>query len=491
MKSKKFILEGLGILFLSLLYLLSSSIAQEVIPDNARRVSEADLKKHGLTQKAIDEAIKKGADWLLKEFVSKQENKEKRFNQPGAEDVSICYDELVLYTLIQAEVKQSDEKFQKILKGVLEMDPKHTYRRSIKAMALRALDPNKYFNEIVECAQFLVDTQCKNGQWSYGYQYNPPKKDDVYTPEKEAPSTPGPKNTKTPQPKKKAKLTKRSDGPEKGDNSNTQYGALGLRACIEAGVEIPAEVLQKAQDWWEADQNEDGGWGYGTGGNVPKRGKGSGTGTDADNKNKNADDAKIAELEKELDKLKDELEKIRKYKNEQKIKELEGKINKLEKEIADLRNKNKPLVGGHNIRQNSYESMTAGGVSSLAIWKFFRGELKKDFDKDSAIADGLKWIKEHFTVEQKTMHEGDGWGNYYYLYSLERAGILANVEKMGDHNWYCEGAKWLLDKQNADGSWPGSKIGKEPKETKGGTCNTCFAILFLKRATEALVPTER
>jgi hypothetical protein len=68
----------------------------------------------------------------------------------------------------------------------------------------------------------------------------------------------------------------------------------------------------------------------------------------------------------------------------------------------------------------------------------------------------------------------------YYLYALERAGMLTGVEKIGSHDWYAEGAKYLLDHQRADGSWPGG-------EEEEAVWNTCFAILFLKRSTRPLI----
>src|SRR5207247_2366635 len=35
-----------------------------------------------------------------------------------------------------------------------------------------------------------------------------------------------------------------------GDNSNSQYAALGLRACHEAGIDVPKETLEMARKWW-------------------------------------------------------------------------------------------------------------------------------------------------------------------------------------------------------------------------------------------------
>jgi hypothetical protein len=70
----------------------------------------------------------------------------------------------------------------------------------------------------------------------------------------------------------------------------------------------------------------------------------------------------------------------------------------------------------------------------------------------------------------------------YYLYSLERFGTLYGTEAIGTHEWYVEGAKELLQTQRTDGGWV-------PKS--GQTVwDTCFAILFLRRATRPLVDVE-
>ena len=63
--------------------------------------------------------------------------------------------------------------------------------------------------------------------------------------------------------------------------------------------------------------------------------------------------------------------------------------------------------------------------------------------------------------------------HYYYLYGLERMGALVGVAFLGEHDWYQEGARYLVARQDEEGSW------------QGGTdlSETCFALLFLKRAT--------
>ena len=52
--------------------------------------------------------------------------------------------------------------------------------------------------------------------------------------------------------------------------------------------------------------------------------------------------------------------------------------------------------------------------------------------------------------------------------------MLFGTETLGSHKWYPEGAEALLALQQADGGW-------------GSDIDTCFAILFLTRATRKLV----
>jgi hypothetical protein len=69
--------------------------------------------------------------------------------------------------------------------------------------------------------------------------------------------------------------------------------------------------------------------------------------------------------------------------------------------------------------------------------------------------------------------------HYYYLYSLERAGDMTATPKLGAHDWYAEGAQYLLKSQIDNGSW--KNMGADD------VLASCFAILFLKRATKPLV----
>lgn len=138
-------------------------------------------------------------------------------------------------------------------------------------------------------------------------------------------------------------------------------------------------------------------------------------------------------------------------------------------------------------------SMTTAGLAGLVIcqselWdsRKFKGDMRQG--TRLAIRDAMAWMQLWYTPrvnpivgpDGKPRHAGPpavgGPNHYYYLYGLERFGILGRVRFIGDHDWYEEGAEILMFDQLDDGSWPNG-----PKHV-----DTCFAILFLKRATSRM-----
>jgi len=99
-----------------------------------------------------------------------------------------------------------------------------------------------------------------------------------------------------------------------------------------------------------------------------------------------------------------------------------------------------------------------------------------------AVRDGLGWLNKFFSVkanpgtksfgrlQKMPMH---GYWYYYYLYALERVGVLIPTRFVGLHDWYLEGTKEVLKRQKKNGAWV---------ETNN-LVDTCFALLFLRRAT--------
>ncbi len=141
-------------------------------------------------------------------------------------------------------------------------------------------------------------------------------------------------------------------------------------------------------------------------------------------------------------------------------------------------------------------SMTAAGVGTLAICQdalstsraLDSGEREQI---DRWIREGIGWIAERFSV---TSNPGMGSWLYYYLYGLERMGGLTGEYRFGEHDWYGEGAEFLVAQQLKDGGWceSGGWIGGARRAGLGPSdlVSTCFALLFLRRATRPVSVVE-
>ncbi|MEW6071286.1 MAG: hypothetical protein AB1726_01650 [Planctomycetota bacterium] len=132
-------------------------------------------------------------------------------------------------------------------------------------------------------------------------------------------------------------------------------------------------------------------------------------------------------------------------------------------------------------RYHTYEgratgSMTAAGLSSIAICEWGLGERLPKKERDAAgLAKRLAqaWLEVHFQVGSNPEMEPESTWHDYYLYGLERVGALLGLDLLGDHDWYWEGAGNFLGRQEGAGNW-------------GGEAGTCFALLFLGKATAAM-----
>lgn len=140
-------------------------------------------------------------------------------------------------------------------------------------------------------------------------------------------------------------------------------------------------------------------------------------------------------------------------------------------------------------------AMTTAALAALIMAKSAlhdAGRLARDrqLDEkiDASINDGMAWLTHNFSVAQNPVDRNSrirpGW-HYYYLYGLERVGVLAQTEFFGTHAWYPEGAKYLVGTQRQDGAWDSRSNPNHPAAASNGNilCDTAFALLFLKRAT--------
>ncbi len=375
------------------------------------------LQDKPLDQKAIDKAIDRGIEFLKQKVMDPKWDQpfpQRNPNMPPMPSPNRQNYELVLWTFMHAGVPEKDPAFQKLLKPCIEDPMWHTYNVGLLAMILQKLDAARYQKILAACAQFFADTQCANGQWGYGHGYKPVASVDrrILPPAKKKKSD----ETES-RPTIRIKKGQPPQGfvlPQQGDNSNSQYAALGIRACHEGGVELPPETLKLARGWWEKTQLEDGSWNY-THYEPP------------------------------------------------------------------------PGMQGRFPAQKGYGSMTCGAIGALAI---LTSILKEDIGKCPSLKKAFDWLAKNFKADDNPNHTSGMMPGgkkmlvwyYYYLYSVERAGDLNGLDKFGDHDWYVEGAKELLKLQKADGSW------REPS-SETDVWATCFAILFLKRATQPLIRT--
>ncbi|MEX1097560.1 MAG: DUF4159 domain-containing protein [Planctomycetales bacterium] len=134
-------------------------------------------------------------------------------------------------------------------------------------------------------------------------------------------------------------------------------------------------------------------------------------------------------------------------------------------------------------RGGSTGSMTVAGISSLTIIKAMLRDDEREIGPDGQpvccgdaapdphLARGIKWIEQNFSVGSNP--RDTNWP-LYYLYGLERAGRLSGKRFFGEHDWYREGATFLVRRARnmANGTW---------EEQGDRLVGTSFSLLFLSK----------
>jgi hypothetical protein len=219
----------------------------------------------GVNQKGINEAIVKGAQFLLKEGA---DGKTSTYDDKGDWKTT---EELALYALLHAGADPKMPQIVKLLKTVSSREPQKTYTAAIRAQALQKYDSKLLSAHVRQSAQFLIDNQSKKGYWGYGKKVSLPKADPVtITPDSSKTYT-GPKGGPTDifssgsgrrTVARARTVLKRGGWGNHSDNSNTQYALLGLGSCIAGGFYPPKDCLDLAEKWLTDCQNDDGGYNY-------------------------------------------------------------------------------------------------------------------------------------------------------------------------------------------------------------------------------------
>ena len=131
---------------------------------------------------------------------------------------------------------------------------------------------------------------------------------------------------------------------------------------------------------------------------------------------------------------------------------------------------------GDPANQPGYGSMTAAGLASIYIiadmLDLASGCPCRDSksggnpsETEGQLDKAMAWLSAEFSAKGNPKRPGAH--DYYWLYAAERAGIATGFRLFGTHDWYKEGAEYLLSRQGQNGAWNNNVV------------DTCFAALFL------------
>ena len=396
---------------------------------------------HLAWRKETDESIRKGVVWLKKKYEDAKGRGQPKKRPKGRGQRAMVYfcgwDCLAALTLLASEVPRDDPVVESLIEGICGYDLRQTYDISLGLMALEAYlreEPDgqrtrarrsgkkdlKWMEEMTR--RLLKNANRRTDGWDWGY----------------------------------------GDGRGSADLSNTQYAALGLFAAWRAGVKISPEVWPNLALGVLRYQSD--------GEPVPLH---------------------IVREGEEEPVTATEGQKGKGQKTQER-KRLPGERTRERKRRPGESSQERKRVpasgfGYHASSAASYGSMTVAGIATLQIVLevLNKEEGPKLAPKlagqvREAINEGWAWMADNWLIQGNP--RGPGLWPLYYLYGLERAGVLCGVHSVNGREWYAEGASWLVSTQEEDGSWTGG----------GHVVDTCFALLFLKQSTrlEPLEPLE-
>jgi hypothetical protein len=405
---------------------------------------------------AIERAVDKGAA-----FLKSQQGQDGSWNYQEIGATALCG-----LALLESGAKPDDPAVQKAAKAVREasIPLTKTYSLSLAIMFLDRLgDPADA--ELIEsmAVRLLAGQDATMGGWRYDC---PPladaevrrlreslqqRRELVARPE--PPEAPERRATAQDLPREiqqQLQLINRQQTPQLnangGDNSNTQFAVLALWIARRKGIPVE-NALQQLDARFHTTQRPDGSWGY-----MPMADRA----------------ARMMPMS--------------------------------------------PAPGGGMTNLYSTPAMTCAGLLGLSLSHGSAMEVTlragapgasgaarrpTDPSKDPAIRNGLVFLgkviaKGFDQPAPRPNGAGGGFPNppvppggpqqgqgdlYYFLFSLERVAVAYGLETIGDKDWHQWGADALLAAQNADGSW----TGRYPE----AGADTCFALLFLRRANLA------
>ncbi|MCY2925504.1 MAG: DUF4159 domain-containing protein, partial [Planctomycetota bacterium] len=324
------------------------------------------------------------------------------------------------YALLEAGVKPTQEDVKKALTWLTEQNCTYTYSLALRCQAYLSAERHgsrgAYKAFLKKDAELLAHSGLVNGG---RYSYN----------------TPG----------------------AAGDNSNSQYGLLGVWAAAQLGLEVPEGYWERVAKHWQGCQGPDGGWHYDP--TKPAAGKAFATMTAAG----------IATVLVCFEQL-------------------------TPGAFADCRGPNQPAAveNGLDWMERYFVEIVGGAKAAKAARELDKQRKDQEAEETKKVLSELSPDdRQRFQQEEnKRLAEerkrqrpaGElhgfqapaGW-MYYFLYGVERVGLASGYKYFGTADWYKVGAERLLNEQSKNGRW-GAEL-----------FNTAFATIFLVRGRHPIL----
>ena len=413
-------------------------------------------------RKAIDAAIKNGAEFLDGRFKNQK---------PGGNEASegIGPAALAGLALMESGKPTTDASIKAIAAAVRDASysETRTYQLSLCLLFLDRLGDPSDGPRIQMLAVRLLAGQNRDGGWTYACIGEVPKVEEqrlrakledhqLETGEKGAKPSPMPSAKNAPgtlgvagrlhpeieKHRQGLLANQRGDGRMHDDNSNTQFAILAVWVARNHGVPVEA-ALDAIEKRFLASQTPSGGWPY--------------SGILAADGSPSMTCAGLLGLATALGRREERRLKAEAPKRpEPAPKAPEPKTSPEDPFFTPPpKPAPEPKKPAHSPKFNPdlKDKAIEGGLDNLAA--VLRGE---------AVARGRNPFKGPGRLGDKDM---------YFLWSLERVGVVYGLEKIGKLDWYQLGADILIPAQNRDGSWGGGH---------GAEVDTAFAILFLAKS---------
>jgi hypothetical protein len=394
-------------------------------------------------QRKIDNAVSLGVNYLRREVLTPTE-KNYYFTDPGAgSNVGVLA--LAGLTLLECGLPPSDAAIEKVLKTVREQSPRLTFTYSV-ALCILFLDRLNHAPErapdpadkalIQRLAVQMMAAQNGTGGWGYSCPLLAQDQYEAHLAD--------------------IKANRFRPGTFAGtydDNSINQFCTLALWAARKHDIKTDA-ALAMVERRYQQNQNEDGSWGYRARDNGYLKDAttcagliglavGQGIRDDKATTKAQRDPTKDLYIAKGLAYVAKGIGKD--------PRRMSPKFRE------DRRKHTSDMLALNRLWQEGPEADRPAVMKRI-----------NDLDKAPLL--------------KGTYFNSDSWGDLYFLWSVERVGVIFDLRRIGGKDWYDWGTDIILANQKEDGSW---------RDRFPGIPDTCFALLFLRRVNIAKDLTDK